>query len=273
MTLFEGLAHLGRYSIISADPPWEHDNFGQAKHGAAKANYEEMPLEDLCRMPVGDLAHPDGALLFLWCTGPQAADGAHLELARAWGFRLTTRAFAWVKTNRACAACGHDVEEHDAGGSPDVGQRAGGFCTRARCGCEALAVSADFGPGSYTGGNVEDVWLGVREGNGRRTWSKDRARRDVRQVIFAPAAERHSAKPEAMQDRVDALWPDPSAARLELFARRRRTGLLPWACWGGQCPEPDLVFGADVGAWWPVTRPAGVQGATPAEVSMFGGAP
>lgn len=256
MNLFPGHAHLGRYSIISADPPWAHMNYGQAKHGAAKSNYDEMSLEDLARMPVGELAHPDGALLLMWCTGPQAADGAHITLAKAWGFQLRARAFAWVKTNRACEGCGHDVDEHDM--PTTSGRFSAGECCEDGCPCPAFAASADFGPGNYTGGNVEDVWLGVREGRGLRTWSKDRHRRDIRQVIFAPAPERHSEKPEAMQDRVDALWPNPADRRVELFARRRRQVRaltdIEWVCWGGECPEPDHVFGDDVGAWWPVTK-------------------
>lgn len=278
MSLFPGLPHFGRYRLIAADPPWAHENFGQAKHGAAKSNYDEMPLEDLERMPVGELAHPAGALLLLWCTGPQAADGAHRRLAEAWGFRLTTRAFAWVKTLGGCAGCGHKIEEH----SPTSvhGPTAAGRCHApyvyrgrdpgqtdrvAECPCLAFSAAADFGPGSYTGGNVEDVWLGVR-GDGT-AWSKLRARRDIRQVIFAPAALMHSKKPEAMQDRVEALWPhvDPSE-RLELFARRRRPG---WSCWGGQCPEPDLVFGDAVGAWWPLSAPAAAVAAVP-QASLFG---
>lgn len=207
-----GMPHFGTYRIIVADPPWEHDNYGQAAHGAAKAKYDEMPIEAMEAMPVGALAHPDGALLALWCTGPQAADGLHIRLATAWGFRLVTRGFAWVKTN--------------ADGS------------------------IYFGTGNYTGGNVEDVWIGVR---GDARWPSTRARRDVRSVVMATRGE-HSAKPEAVQDRLEALWPD-ATPRLELFARRRRQG---WACWGSEAPACDLVFGREVGTTWPVPRPAEV---------------
>jgi DNA adenine methylase len=42
-----GMPHLDTYDIVAADVPWEHDNFGQAKHGAAKASYDEMPLESV----------------------------------------------------------------------------------------------------------------------------------------------------------------------------------------------------------------------------------
>lgn len=47
-------------------------------------------------------------------------------------------------------------------------------------------------------------------------------------VIEAPARE-HSRKPEALQDAIEAAWPD--SARLEMFARRKRAG---WAAWGNQ---------------------------------------
>jgi N6-adenosine-specific RNA methylase IME4 len=47
-------------------------------------------------------------------------------------------------------------------------------------------------------------------------------------VIDAPTTA-HSRKPEALQDRIDAVW--PSAARVELFARRPRPG---WAVWGNE---------------------------------------
>ena len=267
MSLFERqMGHVGRYRIIVADPPWPHQNYGQAQHGAAKSAYDEMPLEDLERMPVGELAHPAGALLLMWCTGPQAADGAHRRLAEAWGFRLSTRAFAWVKTNRACEACRHDVDDHDM--PTTSGRFSAGECCEDGCPCAAFAASADFGPGSYTGGNIEDVWLGVREGD--TAWSARRARRDIRQVILAASASKHSQKPEALQDRLEALWPWVAPGeRLELFARRRRTG---WACWGGQCPEPDLVFGDPPGAWWPLAPRAEVA-ASPASVPMFSEGP
>lgn len=44
----------------------------------------------------------------------------------------------------------------------------------------------------------------------------------------------HSRKPEALQDRIDEIWPD--ARKLELFARRTRPG---WMCWGNQSNKFD----------------------------------
>lgn len=52
---------------------------------------------------------------------------------------------------------------------------------------------------------------------------------DVPSVFLEPSAG-HSSKPEALQDIAERLSPGP---RLEMFARRQRSG---WTCWGDQCP-------------------------------------
>lgn len=251
---FPGMAHFGVYQVIASDCPWEHDNFGQAKHGAAKSKYSEMPLASIEAMPVGALADPLGALLFLWATGCQIADGAHTRVAAAWGFRLVTRAFSWVKVADACEGCHHLWDEHAA--PPVASLDSPGRCARTRCGCLGFVVRAYRGPGSYTmqgvedvflGVNVEDVWLGVKGGG----WSDGRAFRDAPEIIFEPVRE-HSRKPERVQDRIERLWPS-AGPRLELFARRRRPN---WDAWGHEAPNCDMVFGAEIGSTWPVPASA-----------------
>jgi N6-adenosine-specific RNA methylase IME4 len=44
-------------------------------------------------------------------------------------------------------------------------------------------------------------------------------------------ASNSEAKPEALPDRIDEVWPD--ATKAELFARRVRPG---WYCWGNELP-------------------------------------
>jgi len=61
--------------------------------------------------------------------------------------------------------------------------------------------------------------------------------RSQRSVHFAPV-EKHSKKPEALQDMLDLMF--PSAKKIELFARRERSG---WTCLGNECPSS---FGEDV---------------------------
>ena len=41
----------------------------------------------------------DDSVLFLWVTGPFLAAGLHLPVIEWWGFRPSSMAFVWVKTN------------------------------------------------------------------------------------------------------------------------------------------------------------------------------
>lgn len=54
-----------KYSIIYADPPWRYKNKGCS--GSAESHYSTMTLEDICNLPVQDLAS-DNCVLFLWTT-------------------------------------------------------------------------------------------------------------------------------------------------------------------------------------------------------------
>ena len=87
--------HIGAYSIIYADPPWRYSQKGL--QGAAEHHYPTMSIDELCALPVADLAAPDSAL-FLWATFPQLPEA--LRLIREWGFTYKSVAFVWLKKNR-----------------------------------------------------------------------------------------------------------------------------------------------------------------------------
>ena len=247
MSRLPGMPHLDTYRMITADPPWAYDR--PDAPGGTGEHYDGMPLEDICAMRVGDLAHPDGAVLGLWCTGPFAAEGAHVEVARAWGFRSVTLAFDWVKICSTCNACGHRWEEHKAREPWANRGRCSVDDADGACSCSHYDLRMVAGTGSYTMQGHEHLWLATR-GEG---FSSTRAVRNVRNTLLWPITPKHSAKPEAAQDLLERLWPGLTP-RLELFARRRRPG---WACYGNQLPDSDLVFGDAVGLNFPVTpKPA-----------------
>ena len=56
-----------------------------------------MGIDELCALPVADLAAPNSAL-FLWATFPQLPEA--LRLIQAWGFAYKSVAFVWLKKNR-----------------------------------------------------------------------------------------------------------------------------------------------------------------------------
>jgi N6-adenosine-specific RNA methylase IME4 len=86
---------LEKFNIIYADPPW---TYRQGGNGSAKKHYPLMPIEEICALPVAELAAKDSTL-FLWATLPLLPEA--FEAIRAWGFTYKTAAFVWVKTNKS----------------------------------------------------------------------------------------------------------------------------------------------------------------------------
>ena len=86
---------IGQYPIIYADPPWRYT--AKKVQGAAENHYPTMSINELCALPVAELAAPDCAL-FLWATFPQLPEA--LRLIEAWGFTYKSVAFVWLKKNR-----------------------------------------------------------------------------------------------------------------------------------------------------------------------------
>lgn len=91
----EGGQAIKKYSIIYADPPWRYEC--KNIQGAAENHYPTMSIDELCALPVEELAAKD-SLLFLWTTFPQLPEA--LRLIKAWGFAYKTVAFVWLKQNR-----------------------------------------------------------------------------------------------------------------------------------------------------------------------------
>lgn len=83
-----------KYPVIYADPPWRYENppIG-ATSRAIENHYPTMTLEEICALPVGDLAAPD-AMLYMWATAPKLAEC--FEVIKAWGFEYRTN-MVWDK--------------------------------------------------------------------------------------------------------------------------------------------------------------------------------
>jgi N6-adenosine-specific RNA methylase IME4 len=81
-----------------------------------------------------------------------------------------------------------------------------------------------FGTGQYLRGQTEHLLLAVR--------GRGKAIATGQGVTYLEAPRtRHSAKPDAFYDMVEAVSPGP---RVEFFARRRRSG---WQAFGNELPE------------------------------------
>lgn len=80
-----------RFGTIYADPPWTYDN--QSTRAAQGGHYGGMTVDELCDLPVRELASKD-AHLHLWTTNAFLFDCA--RIFEAWGFEFRS-SFIWVK--------------------------------------------------------------------------------------------------------------------------------------------------------------------------------
>ena len=82
-----------KYKTIYADPPWYESGGGKIKRGADR-HYELMKTKEIMKLPVQNLAHPDGCHLYLWATNNHIQDA--FEVVKAWGFQYVT-IITWIK--------------------------------------------------------------------------------------------------------------------------------------------------------------------------------
>ena len=182
------------YGVIYSDPPWTFKVWSQVNgigraNGCASAYYSTLSTDQICALPVADLAAPD-CCLFLWATWPCLPDA--LKVGEAWGFTYKTLAFDWLKRS-------------PNGGSWHTGL---GFWTRANS--EPCLLFTKGSP--------------VRKSKGVRQLIVDVGQ----ESLFPPIIDRitvHSAKPLEAYSRIMALVEGPY---LEMFARNAYPGWDAW---------------------------------------------
>jgi N6-adenosine-specific RNA methylase IME4 len=84
-----------KYGIIYGDSPWNYEQ--RRLQGAAEHHYHTMRTEDICRLPISEIAEKD-SILFLWATFPQLPEA--LRVIKAWGFIYKSVGFVWLKKNK-----------------------------------------------------------------------------------------------------------------------------------------------------------------------------
>lgn len=178
------------YRVILADPPWRFKNYSAKGEGKNPvAHYHCMPLDEIARLPVAQLASGDGAACVMWATAPMLSEA--LDLLRAWGFRYKTGG-AWSKLSK--------TGEKIAFGT--------GYIYRSAAEFFLLGQFGDVAPMSRSVRNlIGDDLAGLAE------WA-----------IAAPVRE-HSRKPPQMHEALEQLFDGPYC---ELFAREWRPGWDCW---------------------------------------------
>lgn len=84
-----------KYQIILCDVPWSYRD--QGCQGTMANHYKGMKLEDICKLPVKEIADKN-CVLFFWATYPMLKEA--LQVIEAWGFCYKSIAFQWIKLNK-----------------------------------------------------------------------------------------------------------------------------------------------------------------------------
>ena len=96
-----------KFATILADPPWQFQNrTGKVAPEHKRLNrYGTMALEEICALPVADIA-ADPAHLYLWVPNALLPEG--MKVMEAWGFRYVSN-IVWHKVRKDGGSDGRGV--------------------------------------------------------------------------------------------------------------------------------------------------------------------
>lgn len=93
---FNGLPR-NHFKAIYADPAWRFACWsGKGAARSADNHYDTMSLDEICALPVADVA-ADDCVLFMWACWPLLPEA--LRVIEAWGFTYKTCGFDWMKAS------------------------------------------------------------------------------------------------------------------------------------------------------------------------------
>ena len=104
----------GPFPVIYADPPWTFDTFSDKGKGKSpEQHYSCMSIDDICALPVKDIADKD-SVLFMWATWPTIFQAQ--KVIEAWGFTYSGLAWEWIKynpkTQKFAFGCGYGTRKN-----------------------------------------------------------------------------------------------------------------------------------------------------------------
>lgn len=224
-----------KFQVIVADPPWPFKDslkMSDVARGAV-ANYDTMSISDIKGLDVQKVCNPAGAVLCLWVPGSLLQEG--LDTMKAWGF-THKQTFVWVKTKKEpldyfkkaiLAARKQPEVVYDKYAYMRIIRSIADACKPV---AKDLFKTLAFGMGRLFRQTHEIALIGISNNQ----IYQELENKSQRSVIFAENL-RHSAKPEALQDSLELMF--PNTRKLEMFARRVRKG---WTCLGNEIDGKDI---------------------------------
>jgi len=221
-----------KYDLIVADPPWSFDDkltMSGVKRGS-EAQYDVLTTANIINLDVDSIAS-DGAVLVLWVPSSLLQEG--LDCMKAWGFDQT-QTFVWVKTKKrenifkqvkkdikmAMKLVFEDRSYQDSAAFKEI--------------VKPLGILDSFDLNQSLGFFMGRLFRQTHEIAlvGKRGKVYDKLENKAQRSVLFDINLKHSAKPEGLQERLEKMF--PGANKLELFARRVRSG---WECVGLECPS------------------------------------
>lgn len=232
-----------KFDVIVADPPWPFSDklrMSDVKR-SAQAHYDTMTISDIQQLAVRDICNPVGAVLCLWVPSSLLQEG--LDTMKAWGFKHK-QTYIWVKTKKNIVEITKKKVRKGAVGAmelirliadgkeSEVKETIKGFSYAIADKLKRLDMrnTLAFGMGRLFRQTHEICLVGTSS----NAVYKQLQNKSQRSVSFGENLK-HSAKPEALQDSLEIMF--PSATKLEMFARRIRPG---WTCLGNEIDGLDI---------------------------------
>lgn len=229
-----------KFTCIVADPPFafsDHLKMSDVKRGA-QANYNTMTISKIKEMPVKDLCHPDGAILCLWVPSSLLQEG--LDVMKVWGF-AHKQTYIWVKCKidplKEIRKVFFDFWKNNVKPlkkftDKSFKQTIKDTATMVNIldynkGKEFIQNTLAFGMGRLFR-NCHEICL---IGTSNNKIYKQLQNKSQRTVCFSENMK-HSAKPEALQDSLEIMF--PNCNYLEIFGRKLRKN---WTVVGNESPS------------------------------------
>lgn len=218
---------MSKFRVIVADPPFKLDDelkMSDVKRGAS-SNYPVLDLEAIKNLEVKKLAAKD-SLLVLWVPSAILQDG--LDIMKNWGYSHKQTAI-WVKTKKSPLK--KIIKDFNKWKKQNKNSH--------ELTLEDFILN--FNLNDILGFNLGRMFRQTHEicliGTKGKIYDKMK-NRSQRSVHIHQSLNKHSQKPETLQDQLDIIF--PKVKKLELFARRDRKG---WVCVGNESPS---FWGEDI---------------------------
>lgn len=204
-----------KYSIICIDNPWNFSDplaMSDVNRGAS-SQYPVLDVEELKKLKINELAAED-SIIVSWTPSSLLQDG--LDMLKSWGF-TQKQVIVWNKLVKdPFKSIKNKLKNTDLSDKSNIDKIFDEFNYN-----ETLS----FGMGRLWRNCHEMALVGVRGKIYKHLKNKSQ------RTVHFHLNEKHSKKPEKIQDQLDLMFPDKSMKRIELFARRARPD---WTCIGNE---------------------------------------